>query len=452
MMTKTQTTKTNHYLGMLVTLAAMAAAMLLGASPAHASTTFTVNTKSDTADTNPGDGTCSFLGSFCSLRAAIQEANANPGPDTIAFDINAAGDGLATITPDSTLPSITDTVTIDGYTQPGASPNTAARGTNAVLKIELNASNSGSEGLEILAPNSVIRGLAINRCSFHEGIGVFAAGSGSRVQGNFIGTDPSGTIDLGNVGDGVRILGPSHVIVGGTSPAARNLISGNDTFSVEIIGTQATAGSSNRVLGNLIGTDRTGTKDLGNNGGGVFISGSADNAIGGATSAGTNTIAFNEEGVMVVSGTDSNSLNGSRILRNSIFSNDSLGIDLLTNGFSGVTPNDPGDGDLGPNRQQNFPDLASARTVSGKTTISGELNSSRNETFMIRFYSNPPDTNEGKTFIGQKKITTSADGLRSFTFSPQNSVAQNRTITATATRLSTGDTSEFSALRRVTAS
>ena len=70
---------------------------------------------------------------------------------------------------------------------------------------------------------------------------------------------------------------------------------------------------------------------------------------------------------------------------------------------------------------------------------------------MIRFYSNPPDTNAGKTFIGQKKITTSVDGLRSFTFSPKESVALNRTITATATRESTGDTSEFSAAKEMVA-
>jgi CSLREA domain-containing protein len=118
-------TNANRYFRALIALMAalsLAASLLLSqaAEPAKASTTFTVNTKTDAADTNPGDGTCSILGSFCTLRAAVQEANATPGADTINFNISAAGDGLATISPDSPLPPITNTVTIDGYTQPGA--------------------------------------------------------------------------------------------------------------------------------------------------------------------------------------------------------------------------------------------------------------------------------------------------------------------------------------------
>lgn len=78
---------------------------------------FTVTT---TADTGPG-----------SLRQAIINANANPDAATIRFKI--PGSGVKTITPATPLPPITAPVKIDGYTQPGASPNTLAIGDNAVI-------------------------------------------------------------------------------------------------------------------------------------------------------------------------------------------------------------------------------------------------------------------------------------------------------------------------------
>ena len=76
-----------------------------------------------------------------SLRQAILDANASAGADVI--DFNIAGAGVHTITPTSELPPITDTATIDGYTQPGASPNTQLATDDAVLLIELNGESSG---------------------------------------------------------------------------------------------------------------------------------------------------------------------------------------------------------------------------------------------------------------------------------------------------------------------
>src|SRR4051812_8214029 len=90
----------------------------------------------NTLDSGPG-----------SLRQAILDANAATGPDTIAFNIS--GPGVHTIQPLSQLPTITDAVTIDGYSQPGASPNTLASGDDAALQIEINgASAGGATGLE----------------------------------------------------------------------------------------------------------------------------------------------------------------------------------------------------------------------------------------------------------------------------------------------------------------
>ena len=104
-------------------------------------------------------------------------------------------------------------------------------------------------------------------------------GDGSRIEGNFIGTDPTGMADLGNGAYGVGISGASQVTVGGGSPDARNLISGNDRNGVDISGD----GSQNLVQGNYIGTTRAGAGALGNSNWGVFIAGVSDNIVGGAT-------------------------------------------------------------------------------------------------------------------------------------------------------------------------
>jgi CSLREA domain-containing protein len=412
---------------------------LLPATPAFADTITVTNTA------DPGNGICNASG--CTLREAIDEANDTTSKDAIHFDI-AGGTGVMTIKPKSQLPQITWPVTIDGYTQSGASKNTLNQGTNAVLKIELNGEDSGptEQGLKIRASHSTITGLVINRFGSN-GIDVGGPGSlaeGTRVAGNFIGTDPSGTLDRGNDGRGVVVYGEgtSGNTVGGSRPAGRNLISGNDAGGVGIF----LHGAENAVLGNLIGTEKNGTDALGNSGEGVRINGSApDNLVGGTLSGDANTVAFNgEDGVKVV---DEDST-GNSILRNSIFSNEGLGINLDDDG---ATANDTDDGDTGPNNLQNKPNLTSAENAGGETTVKGSVNSVPNRTFRIRFFSNP-EGNEGKKYIGARNVATDADGdTGSFTFKPENKVGANQRITATATRLLAGDTSEFSNAEAVVA-
>jgi CSLREA domain-containing protein len=439
-----------------IVLAVFWAAMMLVAEPANAST-FSVNSTGDTGDSTP-DGTCDN----CTLRHAIQEANASPGADNIKFNI--PGIGTHTISPASPLPNITDTVTIDGYTQPGTRENTLARGTNAQLLVELNGENAGpATGLQIFPPSgksatgSVLRGLAINR--FTNGISIVNA-RGVRVEGNFLGTDPSGTLDRGNGNSGVFYNNAVDSTIGGTVPAARNLISGNGVgISLGVFAFTA------RIEGNLIGTGKDGISPLGNDANGVNISAGRtnpdpNNIVGGDTAAAANTIAFNGgDGVEMdacafapQSGEFFCGI-GNSVSRNSIFSNGGLGINLnsvRSEGANGVTANDPGDVDDendGPNNLQNFPVLVSAKT-GGETTIKGRLNSAPNTTFALQFFSNPPGGNEGKKFIGQKRVTTGADGNVSFTKEINPAVAAGRTITATATD-SGGNTSEFSAPREV---
>ena len=216
-------------------LAMLMAAMVLAAGePAHAAD-FTVTNTNDS-----GTG---------SLRQAILDANAAAGADNIKFAI--PGDGPHTISPNSELPDITDSVTIDGYTQLGSSKNTLAQGaSNAVLKIELDGTNAGVQatGLSVNASNCVVKGLVINRFQFG-GVSSFINGvENVEIKGNFIGTDPSGTQDLGNDGNGVFINSQGNSTIGGASPKARNVISGNSGAGVQLFqgATRSRATSSAR--------------------------------------------------------------------------------------------------------------------------------------------------------------------------------------------------------------
>jgi hypothetical protein len=442
----------------------------------------------NTADSGPG-----------SLRQAILNANDVQGLDTITFAI--PGTGPFTIAPDSNLPTITSPVVIDGTTQPGARPNTLAGGDNAVLLVALDGGGEVlTNGLTITAGGSTVRGLVIERVV--ASAIALSGGGGNRIIGNFLGTDPAGTADLGN-GAGVRISDATANTVGGTAPSDRNIISGNSGSGVDItgsgaignlvqgnfIGTDAAGtslvpnlgdgvaissfassntiggavpGSGNvisgqllgagvsidasggfagtLVQGNLIGTDVTGTVPLGNTTG-VRISASG-NTIGGTVPGAGNVIAFNVPtftGVSVRAGT------GNAILSNSIFSNGGLGIDLASDS---VTPNDAGDTDSGPNNLQNFPVLTSATIASGNTLLQGTLNSAPGTDFLIQFFADvaadPSGFGEGRTFLGATTVTTGPGGNAPIGFSAPGAIL-GRVFTATATRLSTGDTSEFGA-------
>jgi CSLREA domain-containing protein len=411
--------------------------------------TFTVNLAADV-----GDGVCD---STCTLREAINASNGVLGriPNTIRFNI--AGSGVQTITPSSPLPAIERPVTIDGYSQPGASTNTLAKGTNAVLKVELNGTNLFGTGLTIVGPRSsgsVIRGLVVNRFSGVE-ISIIGA-EDNHIEGNFLGTNPTGTSDSAIKGLGVFMDAADGNTIGGTTPAARNLVSGNNE-GLEII----SSSEDNRILGNLIGTTAGGTAPLGNTDWGVAMFGTfvSDNEIGNGTATGANTIAFNGRDGIEIDNNDS--ATGNTISRNSIFANSGLGIDLMTGTETDVTnvptpndgdnPNTPQadpDGDSGPNDLQNFPVLTSAKTSSTATAITGNLNSAPNGTFTVEFFSNPPGTDEGKTFLGTQSASTDGSGVASFTFKLGSKVEVGQTITATATDGS-GNTSEFSAPRAV---
>jgi hypothetical protein len=527
-------------------LAALFAAARLSAA------TYSVTT---TADSGAG-----------SLRQAILDANANAGADTIHFNI--VGGGVHTISPATALPNLSDTVTVNGYSQSGSSANTNApnQGSNAVILIEIDGHNLGfgTNCLTVTAA-ATIRGLAINR-GFNAGIQVGAGGNGSIIAGNFIGTDPTGTSLPGPESYGVHISGASGVVVGGTAPADRNVIAGNGganilmgdvaapntvvqgnliglnaagtaalsagspyggiyvrlgtgihiggptaaernvisghaqsgvvigytvggtaaqgTIEGNYIGTDVTGtlpipnatgvfipnsdcivrnnviaantgpgifseGGSNHVIqGNFIGTDATATLDLGNGNGGVVVAGN-NWTIGGTGAGEANVIAHNDG---QYGGIVNGGYQATRIRANRIFDNDKLGIDLYAGFSPGVTPNDAGDGDTGPNGLQNYPILTSAGPAFGDgtgTLIVGVLNSTASTTFDIDFFSNPACASrpqeflEGQDYLGSTQVTTDGSGNATIDVTLPATVEAGARITATATDPA-GNTSEFS--------
>jgi len=260
--------------------------------PGAVAATLTVTT---TADSGAG-----------SLRQAIVDSNASPGVlDTIAFNVTGAGcagiPAVCTIKPATVLPNIIDPVIINGYTQPGSSPNTLAVGEDAVLLIELDGSLAGVNGIgfTILGNATTIQGLVINRFDY---VGVFidATGGGTlgghTVRGNFIGTDPSGTVAAGNSTWGIFLRSPDSLI-GGPSPADRNVIgangiSGSFGANIRIEGDFGGSVSGSAVKGNYIGTNAGGTASLGGHDGVAFYPGSGV-AVGGPGAGEGNVISGN---------------------------------------------------------------------------------------------------------------------------------------------------------------
>ena len=340
------------------------------------------------SDDDVDDGVCDIT--HCSLREAINTANAEPGLNTIAFNIT--GSGPHTIQPTHTLPTITDPVIIDGTTEPDfvGTPIIELDGSNA---------GAGASGLRITAGNSTVKGLVINRFQGH---GVLLETNGSSViQGNYIGTDAEGATDLGNGGDGVHIADSASNTVGGTTAEERNVISGNDSDGVEIYGSGSTG---NQVKGNYIGTDAQGFNHLGNTLNGVYVhSGAQNSQIGGSG----NAIAYN--------GGDGVRVEGSTTVENTITHNS-----IHDNGGQGIENTDGGNVELAP------PVLSGAV---GNTVAGTAPSSSTVEIF-------GDDADEGRFFLGS--ATADAQGHFEFVGS-----LMGVNVTATATD-GAGNTSEFS--------
>ena len=279
------------------------------------------------------------------------------------------------------------------------------------------------------------------------GDGSAGTGSDNTIQANLIGTDAVGTASLGRSGGIALTTGASNNLIGGTSASDRNVIAGTGGPGI-MINDAGTTG--NVVQGNYIGPDKNGGSGLAtSNGQGVYITGASGNTIGGTAAGAGNVIAYNQSangGVIVSSGTQN------AIFGNSIFSNSGLGIDLAPSNAFGVTTNDAGDGDSGPNNLQNYPVLSSVATGGSGTTVQGTLNSEAGKTYRLEFFANGACDDvsghgEGKTVLGSTSVVTNASGDAGFTFNSATPINATDQVTATATD-PTNNTSEFSACKQ----
>ncbi|MFQ5459828.1 MAG: hypothetical protein ACE5EL_03450, partial [Anaerolineae bacterium] len=273
--------------GGAVTLAALAlAAAAPEPAPAAAQGTITVTSTEDTDDVLWGDGQCGDTLGRCTLRGAIQEANARDGADVIRFRIAR---GPQTIKPESAYPVLFEAVTVDGTTQPGY----AGR---PIIEIDGSDAGEGSDGLVLAAEGSVAKALAITH---FDGIGVVMAdGEGSRLESSYVGLAPDGITPAGNGGHGVHLVRCRKCVVGGAEAAQRNVISGNGGNGVYLteVGTRG-----NRVSGNFIGTDALGEVAVPNRVDGVAIENAPDNVVGGQEVGASNLISGNgDDGVEIL--------------------------------------------------------------------------------------------------------------------------------------------------------
>jgi len=510
-----------------------------------------------------------------SLRQAIIDANTNPGADTIAFNILGSGVhtiALASALPTITGPTTVNGYTQPGSS---ANTNPTSMGLNTVLQIEIDCTAVGATNcLKVNADDVTIKGLVMNRAPQYEidvldthqnfvlegcflgtdpggtqvpapfqgslrfnqnhtngRIGgtapaarnLFAVNNGASVllsngppgfvnglvAGNLIGTDISGKLDLIGGGKGLNLLGGTNTVIGGTSPDARNVINGGINVGS---GSPPTGATGNRIQGNYIGTDVTGTTSfkcsnecVRLNDNDNLLGGSAPgagNRIGGGDASGVfvqstssgnviqgNFIGTDETGVarlfipkygvrvyQVTGGVTIGGINpgegnlisncglagvgvensGTATIRgNSIFDNpginptNGLGIDLFINSTNGCTFNDAGDADTGPNGFQNYPVITSVTYGASTTTVNGSLSSAPSTIYDVDFYGNtlcqrrPQDLTEGRTYLGTKQVTTDGSGEAIFNAVLDVAVANGSLVTATATDPA-GNTSEFS--------
>ena len=428
-----------------------------------------------------------------SLAQAILDSNARTGQDTIVFQIPGSGVQIIDLS-QGALPEITDSVILDGYTQPGAHPNTLSIGDDAVILIQLDGGLvKGRTGLAISGSNCLVRGLSITGFQydssgdpfFHRvlngfGIQLVGNGSGNAIQGNFIGLSPDGLTPRANY-VGIRVEG-AQATIGGTDPAARNVISGNNNAGLQIqypatvisgnyVGTDASGtqavgngtgvavaasdvliggtpagagnlisgnvdgielgyevayhllGHADRVLvqGNLIGTAADGVSRLGNKNAGVSVTISSNSTVGGTDVDAGNVIAFNGGFGVLVTGP------GNRILSNSIYSNVGRGI-FLSGQYA--------------NNAQAAPVIKFSNSFRGVTVIQGTLQSAADTKFLLQFFTDSESLITSKqTYVGSANVTTDGAGKADFTVTFAYS-ATSTVFNATATDPN-GNTSEF---------
>ena len=375
---------------------ALALGILVGVTGAAIAATFTVNSAADT-----DDGVCNATN--CTLREAIEAANAAPGADVIHFAIGA---GARTISLLSPLPTITDPVTLDATTQPGYS------GT-PLIELDGSGAGPGANGFRIDAGSSVVAGFVINRflAQFPTGGGngvLLESGGGNAVRACYIGTNASGTAAAPNQGDGVFISGSPNNLIGRLgSTGTRNVISGNVSNGVRITGAN---GTTNTIGENRIGTNPAGTAAVPNGLNGIAFAGGADN-VAGTDTAGELLVSGNlGDGVTI------SSFAAGSVVRNARVGVNASGTTAIANGGQGVNIGASSGTVVGPGN------LVSGNTMSGILVGNGATGATIAGNFV--------GTNAaGAAAIGNllNGVILTGDGTSGNTVGPSNVISGNGT-------------------------
>ncbi len=369
-----------------------------------------------------------------SLRAAITSANANPGADTISFNI--AGTGPHAIALATSLSAIADPVTIDGTTEPdfGAGPA-------PVVQVD-GAATTGAYGFVFGAGSdgSTIKGLSVG--NFDQDA-ILVATDGNTVTGNYLGLAPDGTTTTPNLA-GVHVFTASNNVVGGTTSAERNVLSGN-AYGAEV---SNDASAMNTIQGNYIGTDAAGTAARANSIVGVLITDADNTTIGGTAAGAGNVVSGNQgHGIFTANGVQGTMIQGNRIglsatgaaLGNSIAgvkfqansdgntvggATTAAGNQIANNGDAGIFVEFASDDNL-IRRNSIFANTGGSITTSSQpdpildTAIAAgtdlyvagrlSLNASPNTTFEIDAYTSPA-CGEAKTYAGTFPLLSDGSG------------------------------------------
>jgi len=263
-----------------------------------------------------------------------------------------------------------------------------------------------------------------------DGIYITGANStGNLLASNYIGIDNTGITALSNQGNGVIIKdGASDNTVGGNTSPYRNIISGNIGSGVVLDGSST---NINEILGNYIGTSFNGASAIANGNHGIHIIDAGYNTIGEIAIGSGNKIANNNDRGIAVSGAMTAKEN--TIIRNEIYNNGGIGIDL---GNDGVTLNDENDVDSGENDNLNFPIITNTYQNGGDLDIYFNLDVPINK-YLVEFFDNPggadgTDYGEGEVFFGGAVINQTATGVQSH-FVTLMGTTPSGPITATST-------------------
>jgi hypothetical protein len=381
-------------------------------------------------------------GNFIGTDASGAGANGNGG----GVELNASSNTIGGTTPPSASGGAGNLISgnhgvgiiVNGASAPAPRPGNLIEGNYIGTQLDGQHVLPNGNGIDLEHPFQTIGGTAAgagNLISGNLGSGVIASAV-CIIEGNFIGTDRTGTTIyaangavMGNQQNGVDLDGVGATL-GGTASGAGNVIAGNSRDGILIQGGLAL------VEGNLIGTDAAGDP-LGNAGNGIDVRVSG-NTIGGQAGGAANVIAFNGNDGVLVDGALPLGATENLVSANSIFSNANLGIELKNDG----------------NNIQPAPAITSASISGGQAQVQGALTAAASTQYTLEFFGNPiPSTSsvsEGKDFLGSIAVATDTSGKASFTFNAPMP-ATDQIVTATATDPN-NNTSEFSSLQTASTS